>query len=256
MIIWADGGTSVLNRFLMIVVGRRLRAPQFTNAMTSSRGGGGNWPALNIILSFREPRSQLGNWDPRSRDTAHERGWTIEEMNIKGNDVRDSQFCLFPFFVFQMTLCKNGDNARCLSEFIEICLNVRCKTSKGRLWGFLIRSKVPCIFIYALFNHTQTSKARNYLFLQEQNLTWSPRRETLMLVHKGSRLLSKFSSCHSPPPPSSQSRCSRWWRCWRPPCWPLDAQRGWPAPPHSWGPRTPAHESAFSNDQKKWTQCM
>ena len=62
MIIWGDGGTSVLNRFLMIVVGRRLRAPQFTNAMTSSRGGGGNWPALNIILSFREPRSQLGNW--------------------------------------------------------------------------------------------------------------------------------------------------------------------------------------------------
>ena len=57
---------------------------------------------------------------------AHERGWTIEEM--KKDIVRDSQFC--SLFVFQMTLC-NANNARCLLEFIEISLNVRCKTSKG-----------------------------------------------------------------------------------------------------------------------------
>ena len=61
---------------------------------------------------------------------AHERRWTIEEMNIEVKDVRNSQFCIIPFFVFQMTLC-NANNARCLSGFIEICLHLRCKTSKG-----------------------------------------------------------------------------------------------------------------------------
>ena len=35
-------------------------APQFTNAMTRPRPG--NWPTLNIILGFRETRSELGNW--------------------------------------------------------------------------------------------------------------------------------------------------------------------------------------------------
>ena len=64
----------VLDRFLMIeqVSPRTRLPPQFTNAMTRPRPG--NWPTLNIILGFRETRSELGNWGAAARPQtkAHE----------------------------------------------------------------------------------------------------------------------------------------------------------------------------------------
>ena len=55
-------------------------APQFTNAMTRPRPG--NWPALNIILCFRETRSELGNWarGPETRLTNADGQLKFENM--------------------------------------------------------------------------------------------------------------------------------------------------------------------------------
>ena len=60
-------------------------APQFTNAMTRPRPA--NWPALNIILRFRETRSELGNWAAVQRHGSRTRtdNWnlkTCSELNF------------------------------------------------------------------------------------------------------------------------------------------------------------------------------